>query len=119
MSSSAQLLEPFRLNHDIQLVPGGAGILSSGVGVPDLPMGPGAASTTPTISGNLAVGPTTELEDPPGLYEKVAPPVCLPVCLRLNMYPPINISLVQTLSIPVGSDLDVTVQLTLLDLLLS
>ena len=65
MSSSAQLLEPFRLSHDIQLGLGGAGILSSSAGMPDLERAPGI------IPGNLAVGPTTELEDPPGLYEKV------------------------------------------------
>lgn len=68
--SSAQLLEPFRLNHDIQLISGGAGILSSSAGVPDLDRAPGAPATG-IVPGNLAVGPTTELEDPPGLYEKV------------------------------------------------
>lgn len=71
--SSAQLLEPFRLNHEIQLIsggPGGAGILSSSAGVPDLDGAPGA-STPSIIPANIIVGPTTELEDPPGLYEKV------------------------------------------------
>lgn len=67
--SSGQLLEPFRLNHDIQLIPGGAGILSTSTGV-DLDRAPGAP-TTGMIPANLVVGPTTELEDPPGLYEKV------------------------------------------------
>lgn len=68
--SSAQLLEPFRLNHDIQLISGGAGILSGSAGVADLDRAPGAPATG-IVPGTLAVGPTTELEDPPGLYEKV------------------------------------------------
>lgn len=68
--SSAQLLEPFRLSHDIQLVSGGAGILSGSAGVADLDRAPGAPATG-IVPGTLAVGPTTELEDPPGLYEKV------------------------------------------------
>lgn len=68
--SSAQLLEPFRLSHDIQLISGGTGILSSGTGVGDLDRAPGAP-TTGMIQTNLVMGPTTELEDPPGLYEKV------------------------------------------------
>ena len=68
--SSAQLLEPFRLNHDIQLISSGGGILSGSAGVPDLDRAPGAPATG-MIPANLVVGPTTELEDPPGLYEKV------------------------------------------------
>ncbi len=57
------------MNHDIQLIPGGAGILSTSTGV-DLDRAPGAP-TTGMIPANLVVGATTELEDPPGLYEKV------------------------------------------------
>lgn len=53
------------MSHDIQLGLGGAGILSSSAGMPDLERAPGI------IPANMAVGPTTELEDPPGLYEKV------------------------------------------------
>ena len=70
MCSSAQLLEPFRLNHDIQLVSGGSGILSGSAGIGDLDRAPGAP-TSGMMQTNLVMGPTTELEDPPGLYEKV------------------------------------------------
>ena len=66
--SSAQLLEPFRLNHDIQLLSGG-NILSGGSGIGDLDRAPGAP--TPMMHSNVVIGPNTELEDPPGLYEKV------------------------------------------------
>ncbi len=59
------------MSHEIQLISDGAGILSSSAGVPDLDRAPGAPATTGIVPGNLAVGPTTELEDPPGLYEKV------------------------------------------------
>lgn len=69
--SSAQLLEPFRLNHDIQLISGGAGILTSSSSVGDLDRAPGAP-TTGIMPSTLVVGATTEQEDPPGLYEKVS-----------------------------------------------
>ena len=69
--SSAQLLEPFRHSHDIQLISGGTGIMSGGVGVGDLDRAPGAP-TAGMMQSNLSVGTTIDLEDPPGLYEKVA-----------------------------------------------
>ena len=61
------MLEPFRVGHEIQVISGGTGIISSGVGVGDLDRAPGA----PT-AGMMPVGPTNDLEDPPGLYEKVS-----------------------------------------------
>ncbi len=55
------------MGHDIQLISGGTSIMTSaGVGVGDLDRAPGA----PTV-GMMPVGPTSDVEDPPGLYEKV------------------------------------------------
>ena len=68
--SSAQLLEPFRHNHDIQLISGGTGIMSGSTAVGDLDRAPGAP-TTGMMQSNLSVATTTDIEDPPGLYEKV------------------------------------------------
>ena len=59
ISSSAQLLEPFKLEH---------GIGSGAATIPELERTPGA---TPSIMAQGGLGPNTELEDPPGLYEKV------------------------------------------------
>lgn len=77
--SSAQLLEPFRMSHDIQLqMAAGAGTpltpgstSSSGLGG-DLDRAPGGTAnimshTTATVTQTA----TSDLEDPPGLYEKV------------------------------------------------
>lgn len=44
--------------------------MSGSAGVGDLDRAPGAP-TTGMLQSNLAVGATTDLEDPPGLYEKV------------------------------------------------
>ncbi len=63
-------MEPFRISHDIQLISGGTNILSGSGSVGDLDRAPGAP-TTGMIQTNLVMGPTTEMEDPPGLYEKV------------------------------------------------
>ena len=66
VSSSAQLLEPFKLEHGIGAV--GGAIPGSGA-MPELERVPGAA---PSIMAQGVLGATTELEDPPGLYEKVS-----------------------------------------------
>ncbi|XP_064398380.1 CCR4-NOT transcription complex subunit 1-like [Halichondria panicea] len=58
--SSAQLLEPFRMNHEIQLQ---MGDLERAPGGPANVIGHSSAAVTP--------GATSDLEDPPGLYEKV------------------------------------------------
>ena len=64
--SSAQLLEPFKLEHGIGSV---GGALSSSAGaIPDLERAPGGATS---MMAQGVLGPNTELEDPPGLYEKV------------------------------------------------
>lgn len=44
--------------------------MSAGAGVGDLDRAPGAP-TAGMMQSNLTVGATTDLEDPPGLYEKV------------------------------------------------
>ena len=68
--SSAQLLEPFRHSHIIQLISGGTKIISGSTAVGDFDRAPGA-----TIAGmmqsDLSVATTTDIEYPPGLYEKV------------------------------------------------
>lgn len=68
--SSAQLLEPFRINHDIQLMSSGGIIVGQGgSGFGGLDSAFGASSVPhPNVA---ATGHTSELEDPPGLYEKV------------------------------------------------
>ena len=67
-TSSAQLLEPFKLEHGI----GAVGRAMSGSGaMPELERVQGA---TPSIMTQGVLGATTELEDPPGLYEKVDRP---------------------------------------------
>ena len=59
--SSAQLLEPFRMNHEIQLQ-----------GMGDLERAPGGpASLMSHTSATVTQTATSDLEDPPGLYEKV------------------------------------------------
>ena len=64
-SSSAQLLEPFKLEHGIGSV---GGALSGSATIPDLERTPGGAAS---MMAQGVLGPNTELEDPPGLYEKV------------------------------------------------
>ena len=68
--SSAQLLETFRYNNDIQLISGGTGVMSDSTAVGDLDRAPGAP-TTGMMQYNLSVATTTDREDPPRLYEKV------------------------------------------------
>lgn len=68
LHSSAQLLEPFRIHHDIQLLSGSA-MMPGGGGIGELDRAPGAP--TSMMHQNLVLRSTTELEDPPGLYEKV------------------------------------------------
>ena len=75
-SSSAQLLEPFRINHDIQLMSsGGSGIVvgpgGSGFGGSGLETAFGGGASLPHQGVTTATPHTSELEDPPGLYEKV------------------------------------------------
>ena len=49
---------------------GSGGVISSSSGpMSELDRAPGAPTTTSMHQG-LVMGPTTELEDPPGLYEK-------------------------------------------------
>ena len=74
--SSAQLLEPFRINHDIQLMSsGGGGIIvgpgGSGFGGTGLETAFGGGTSLPHPGVTTATVHTSELEDPPGLYEKV------------------------------------------------
>ena len=69
------------MNHDIQLISGGGGgILSSSAGVGDLDRAPGAPTAATVIPANMHVGATTELEDPPGLFEKVIFRACFITC---------------------------------------
>ena len=50
---------------------GSSGVISGSSGpMSELDRAPGAPTTTSMHQG-LVMGPTTELEDPPGLYEKV------------------------------------------------
>ena len=63
--SSAQLLEPFKLEHGIGSV---VGAMPGSASIPELERAPGA---TPTLMTQGVLSATTELEDPPGLYEKV------------------------------------------------
>ena len=75
LSSSAQLLEPFRISHDIQLMSSGSGIIvgqsGSGFGGAGLETAFGGGASLPHQGVTTATGHTSELEDPPGLYEKV------------------------------------------------
>ena len=72
LPSSAQLLEPFRVNHDIQLLTGSTMIPGVGGvgGIGELDRAPGA----PTPMMHM-MGASADLEDPPGLFEKVC--VCV------------------------------------------
>ena len=82
VSSSAQLLEPFKLEHGIGAV---GGAISGSGAMPELERVPGAA---PSIMAQGVLGATTELEDPPGLYEKVSLTVhsyCMYVCEWLHL----------------------------------
>ena len=90
LSSSAQLLEPFRINHDIQLMSsGGGGIIvgpgGSGFGGAGLETAFGGGGSMPHQGVTAATGHTSELEDPPGLYEKVIIRIrCACFCTCIN-----------------------------------
>ena len=74
LSSSAQLLEPFYINHDIQLMSSGGGIIvgpgGSGLGGVGLETAFGGGGSIPHQGVAAETGHTSELEDPPGLYER-------------------------------------------------
>ena len=68
--SCAQLLKQFQHSHHIPLISGDARTMSGNTAVCDLDQALGTP-TAGMMQSSISVAATTDIRDPPGLYEKV------------------------------------------------